>query len=309
MCCLFGVIDYAKSLTHRQREKLITALSIAAEVRGTDATGIAYHSGGKLHIFKRPQPAHTMRFHLPSDANIIMGHTRMTTQGSERLNYNNHPFLGTTADGDFALAHNGVIYNDDILQKMEQLSPTKIQTDSYIAVQLIEKTDEVSFESLRSMAELVTGMFTFTVLDERKNLYFVRGDNPMCIYYYPTLGLYIYASTEAILQAALKRLPFRLSKPSRINLDCGEILRIDRSGQQTVEPFTFANTRWDYLWDYPAVSAKNTGTHAAQARNSYLNDLKLVASCYGYMPEYVDYLLEEGFDFDSIEDILFNERC
>ena len=308
MCCLFGMVDYAESLSKRQREKLLHALASAAEVRGKDAAGIAYFANDRLHIYKRPQPAHTMRFHLPSDANIIMGHTRMTTQGSERLNYNNHPFLGTTADGNFALAHNGVIYNDDILQKSEHLPATKIQTDSYIAVQLIEQFGEVSFNSLRTMAEAITGMFTFTVLDERKNLYFVRGDNPMCIYHYPALGLYIYASTEAILQTALKHLPFKLSKPSRINIDCGEILQINRMGKQSVEPFTFKNTRWDYLWDYPAVPAKNTGTHAEQVPESYLNDLKLVASCYGYTPQYIDYLLEEGFDFDSIEDILFSEQ-
>ena len=308
MCCLFGVIDYAHSLTKNQIEKLVTALSIAAEVRGKDATGIAYFANDRLHIYKRPHPAHMMRFHLPQDAHIVMGHTRMTTQGSERLNYNNHPFLGTTADGNFSLAHNGVLYNDDTLRITEHLPATKIQTDSYIAVQLIEQFGEVSFNSLRTMAEAVTGMFTFTVLDERQNLYFVRGDNPMCIYHYPALGLYIYASTEAILQTALKHLPFKLSKPSRIDIDFGEILRIDRMGQQTVEPFTFATARWDYLWDYPAVSAKNAGTHAEQVRESYLNDLKLVASCYGYTPQYIDYLLEEGFDFDSIEDILFSEQ-
>ena len=308
MCCLFGLSDYTKSLSQRQREKLVYALASASEDRGKDATGIAYLANDRLHIYKRPQPAHTMRFHLPSDAHMIMGHTRMTTQGSERLNYNNHPFLGHTNSGNFALAHNGVLYNDDTLRIASALPATKIQTDSYVAVQLIEQSGEVSFDSLRNMAEAVTGMFTFTVLDEQQNLYFVRGDNPMCIYHYPALGLYIYASTEAILQTALKHLPFRLSKPERIDLDCGEILCIDRLGKQSVEPFTFTNTRWDYLWDYPAVSMKNTGTHAEQVRESYLNDLKLVASCYGYTPQYIDYLLEEGFDFDSIEDILFSEQ-
>lgn len=308
MCCLFGLIDYAESLSQRQREKLLYALASAAEVRGKDATGITYFANDRLHIYKRPQPAHTMRFHLPQNAHIVMGHTRMTTQGSERLNYNNHPFLGHTNCGNFALAHNGVLYNDDTLRIASALPATKIQTDSYVAVQLIEQFGEVSFDSLRNMAEAVTGMFTFTVMDARQNLYFVRGDNPMCIYHYPALGLYIYASTEAILQTALKHLPFRLSKPFRIDIDCGEILRIDKMGKQAVETFTFKNTRWDYLWDYTAVSAKSADTHAAQARNSYLNDLKLVASCYGYMPQYIDYLLEEGFDFDSIEDILFSEQ-
>ena len=53
------------------------------------------------------------------------------------------------------------------------------------------------------MAEQVEGSFTFTVLDERENLYFVKGDNPLCLYYYPRSRVYLYASTEAILNRAL----------------------------------------------------------------------------------------------------------
>ena len=44
MCCLFGFVDYAGSLSVKQRNHLIRELSIAAEVRGTDATGIAYNT-------------------------------------------------------------------------------------------------------------------------------------------------------------------------------------------------------------------------------------------------------------------------
>ena len=54
MCCLFGLMDYGHSLTTRQKTKIISVLSTACEVRGTDATGIAYNSGGKLRIYKRP---------------------------------------------------------------------------------------------------------------------------------------------------------------------------------------------------------------------------------------------------------------
>ena len=44
MCCLFGLIDYRGTLTAKQKTRLIRKLSIAAEVRGTDATGIAYNT-------------------------------------------------------------------------------------------------------------------------------------------------------------------------------------------------------------------------------------------------------------------------
>lgn len=46
-----------------------------------------------------------------------MGHTRHTTQGNEKRNYNNHPFTGKCKNLKFAIAHNGVLFNDKELRK------------------------------------------------------------------------------------------------------------------------------------------------------------------------------------------------
>ena len=117
MCCLFGIYDYGHSLAQKQKNRLISCLANASEVRGTDATGIGYNTKEKLCIYKRPRPARWMRFQVPVEAAVIMGHTRMTTQGSERKNYNNHPFPGNVRGSQFALAHNGMLYNDERLRK------------------------------------------------------------------------------------------------------------------------------------------------------------------------------------------------
>ena len=105
-----------------------------SEARGTDAAGIAYNSGGKLHILKRPGPARKLRFTLPGDARVIMGYTRMATQGDALHNRNNHPFSGKAGKTRFALAHNGVLYNHRLLQYQHGLPETPIETDSYVAV-------------------------------------------------------------------------------------------------------------------------------------------------------------------------------
>lgn len=54
MCCLFGIYDYGHSLTAAQKKRLVSALAIASEDRGTDATGIAYNHNGHLTVYKRP---------------------------------------------------------------------------------------------------------------------------------------------------------------------------------------------------------------------------------------------------------------
>ena len=134
MRCLFGFIDYAGALSVTQKSRLIRELSIAAEVRGTDATGIAYNTSRGLQIYKRPLAAHRLHLRIPAEAHVVMGHTRMTTQGSAKKNYNNHPFFGCVKGKRFALAHNGVIWNDLELRRIKHLPRTKVQTDSFIAV-------------------------------------------------------------------------------------------------------------------------------------------------------------------------------
>lgn len=198
MCAIFGLIDYRKVFTAVQRECIMNVLAIESEIRGTDATGFAFNSGGRLRIYKRPVPAHEVSLKLSEGANVILGHTRMATQGDKKLNYNNHPFLGNVRGTEFALAHNGIIYNDREIAIEQELPVTKIETDSYVAVQMLEKSGELSEKSLAEMAEKINGSFVFTLLDEFNNSYFVKGDNPLVIYMF-TSGFYVYASTEMML--------------------------------------------------------------------------------------------------------------
>lgn len=108
MCALFGYLDYGKRTPWRVLQKLVQALANASEVRGTHAAGIAYNRDDRLSIFKRPKPAHKLRFRIPEGTVSVMGYTRLTTQGDQKQNYNNHPFRGD-AGTEFALAHNGVL--------------------------------------------------------------------------------------------------------------------------------------------------------------------------------------------------------
>lgn len=126
MCCLFGVIDRNHFFSGNRLSKIIQALAVAAECRGTDATGIAYNKAKHLCVYKRPAPAHALRFCIPDRTSVVMGHTRMATQGDQHDNHNNHPFLGKVDSGPYDLAHNGVIWNDVELRKMRYLPETEI---------------------------------------------------------------------------------------------------------------------------------------------------------------------------------------
>ena len=149
MCSLYGCLSYGKPLSNSDLTELVKQLGIAAMVRGVDATGIAYAHKNRLHTIKAARPADEFVFELPERIMAVMGHTRLTTQGSEMNNYNNHPFFGYAGADVFVLAHNGMIDNDAQLRQEFGLAMSKIQTDSYVAVQLLEKQGRLDINVIK----------------------------------------------------------------------------------------------------------------------------------------------------------------
>ena len=303
MCCLFGLYDYGGTLSAKQKNRMIAALAAASEVRGIDATGIAYCMNGHLSVYKRPLPAHWMRFRIPEQAAAVMGHTRMTTQGSEYRNYNNHPFSGK-AGQPFALAHNSVLTNDGLLRRQEKLPVSKIETDSFIIVQLLEQAGSIGFQTLRAASERLAGSFTYTVLDGGGRLYIVRGNNPFCLYHFPAQGIYIYASTKEILTAALRK--FRKHIPfgsfEEIPVKEGEILRLSTDGKRKTQTFSL-----NYSYPLAAYFPLYFDTYhpSVFGADSYIRELKNIAGAFGYLPEDVDNLLADGFTPEEIEECFY----
>ena len=296
MCSLFGFLDYQGIMPHRMLRKLTQALANAAEERGTDAAGISYVRNGEVVIYKRPKPAHKLHFNPPEGTRAVMGHTRMTTQGDGKHNYNNHPFPGLAGDMSFAFAHNGVLWNDKELRKDKLIPDTHIETDSYAACQLIEAQQKLDFDSLRYMAETVQGNFTFTVLDEHNSLYIIKGSNPMYLLHFETIGLYVYASTESIMKNALRRIGLYKFANERINTDEGDIVRIDRNGDITRSEFE------------PKIFRSKYGSWYDLDDSSYYNIheeiLLAYCGCYGVDSSDVELLLEYGYTSDEIEEML-----
>ncbi len=296
MCALFGWLDCGKNLSHRQLKKLTQELANAAEERGTDASGISYVENGEIKIYKKPKPAHKVKFDFSKDITAIMGHTRLATQGNQKYNFNNHPFYGK-ADKSFAFAHNGVLYNDKELKKEKKLPKTHIETDSYVAVQLIEQQGRLDFESLKSMAEDVQGSFTFTILDEENTLYFIKGSSPMHLIYFEKIDLYVYASTESIMKKALKKSGMNQYKYQIIKMNEGDIISIDRSGKIDCTEFKVSELR--YL---PDLNYTNIADYYTCEEEMLLE----ICGCFGVSEEDVLLLLEYGYTSDDIEEMLMD---
>ena len=299
MCAVFGYLDYKGKVSNAILKKLIRNLSIAAEVRGTDATGISYVNHGKVVTFKKAKPAHKMKLYFPKNTRAVIGHTRMTTQGSEKYNYNNHPFDGRCGTETFALAHNGMLYNDAELKTKYRLSKTPIETDSYVAVQLLEQEKQLYAESIKKMAELIEGSFVFTILRNDNTLFLVKGNNPLTLYHFPALGLYVYASTKTILDNALQQVNLS-DKCCEIDVSEGEIVEIAANGKHSKTTFAIQNYTHSvfspYNWD-------NLNWYETEEQEECLLEC---CRMFGVPEEDVYLLLDYGFSADEIEEMLMN---
>ena len=296
MCAVFGYLDYKGKVSNAILKKLIQNLSIAAEVRGTDATGISYVNHGKVVTFKKAKPAHKVKLYFPKNTRTVIGHTRMTTQGSEKYNYNNHPFEGHCGTETFSLAHNGVLYNDAEWKAKYHLPKTPIETDSYVAVQLLEQEKQLHTESIKKMAELVNGSFVFTILRNDNTLFLVKGNNPLTIYHFSKLGIYVYASTKSILDNALQQVNLS-DKCCEIDVSEGEIVEITANGKRNKTTFAMQNSVFSpYNWD-------DLNWYETEEQEEFLLEC---CQMFGVSEEDVYLLLDYGFSADEIEEMLMN---
>jgi hypothetical protein len=231
----------------------------------------------------------------------------MATQGDEKRNYNNHPFTGRVGNTTFALAHNGIIQNDRQLQKLHLLPVSKIETDSYVAVQLLEQHKKLSADSLRQVAELLEGSFTITVLSEA-GLDIIRGNNPLSLYHFRDMGLYVYASTGDLLHEGLRPFASSLSKYENIALSQGEIAHIDTRGNISTSLFDDSHLFPTYF----GFRNYECGEYG-ESRSEYMQSVLEYASSLGIPDDEMTLLCDAGFDPMDLEELVYDddlrERC
>ena len=309
MCGLYGFVRYGNKL--KDLADLTNSLAEQSAIRGTDATGIAFCNTSGINVLKESKSAYRINFKHSDDVISVIGHTRHSTQGSEKKNYNNHPFSGKCINARFALAHNGVLSNDKTLRKTYKLPSTKIETDSYIAVQLIESKRRLTFENIKYMAEKTEGSFSYSILDDRNNIWLVKGDSPLSILHFPKLKIYVYASTPEILYKSIidySPLFSALKKGECLAVDIseGEILKIRPDGKLERDTFEYSYYCGKGWWDYGCFSSIRLGNEKnGYSEDDYIDDIKSVAQYNGYSSDDIDHLVNEGFTPEEIEEYIY----
>ena len=133
MCGIFGVIATDKCrISNSDLIKSVNELAKMSESRGKDSSGLAIlnQNSNNLDIFKGPIPITNLiknknvndsiknGFSKDLKKNLIFGHSRLVTNGSQLNSHNNQPVI----KGDVVAVHNGIIVNgDELWEKYKNL--------------------------------------------------------------------------------------------------------------------------------------------------------------------------------------------
>jgi len=250
MCGIFGIINYGpkrylSELDHIK--EMIERLLAAAEIRGTDASGICIVSGKKAKVFKERTPGSDLpkedgykdvmkSMTYQENFQFMIGHVRARTKGSEFFNVNNHPIISGKVIG----VHNGVISNDEDIFKMEKDLNRRGEVDSEVIFSLLNKAisidkSTISF-AVRKTARALVGSYScaFLHLDHPNYLTLFSGNYAnIALHDFRNYKLMVFGSTDGIITKAGKDISL-FREPSskremgknmawRINTDNGKI--------------------------------------------------------------------------------------
>lgn len=178
--------------------KLSNALLTGLEARGSQASGFAWQSNGQSGFYKHDTAGSRLSIRsMPRMASTAILHTRLATHGSIKNNVNNHPVM--SPDQNIALVHNGVIYNHT---RVRQELPFKLpEVDTSVIPAILQQFGYERFDMLDGDASVAW-------LDQSQTGILNVGrfsHSPLWISQVAD-GSFVFASTEAILLTALKRL-------------------------------------------------------------------------------------------------------
>lgn len=157
------------------------------EYRGYDSSGIAVINNGALSVVKATGKVHALADKTNGGSslfgNVGIGHTRWATHGAPS-DVNSHPHL--SADGKFAIVHNGIIENYAEL-KQELTShgiPFASETDSEVIAQLLQYVFYGNMiDALKILMDRLRGSYAIGIISAHSpdTVYAIKKDNPLVI--------------------------------------------------------------------------------------------------------------------------------
>ncbi len=233
-----GVIGVYRNDESKNAAHLVYYGLYALQHRGQESAGIAANSGGSMELRKGlGLVGEVFRGETFANfpGNIAIGHVRYSTAGDESVK-SAQPLAASCRLGEIALAHNGNLVNADSLREMLTDEGVIFHTtsDSESILNLIcQHGTRGILSGIKNAMSLIKGAYVLviTIGDKLIGVRDPYGLHPLCIGTLANNSGYVLASETCALEA--------LDAEFLRDVTPGEIVIIDKSGLQSIEP-----SRW-----------------------------------------------------------------
>lgn len=209
-------------ISPKELMKISNTMFKFSESRGKEASGLAIRFKESIYILKEPISSSRLvktsqykklfdfilrtegydgnRLHAPF---LILGHSRLQTNGSSEINTNNQPVV---KDGSVGI-HNGIIVNDDNLWKSFPTLKKKYDVDTEVFLSLLQMfraQGKSTVESVRLVFEQIEGSASVAVeFDNENNFVFATNTGSLFFSLGKNEKILVFASEKYILQQTL----------------------------------------------------------------------------------------------------------
>lgn len=230
-----GVIGVYRNDESKNAAHLVYYGLYALQHRGQESAGIAANFGGSMELRKGLGLAGEVfrgETFANFPGNIAIGHVRYSTAGDESVR-SAQPLAASCRLGEIALAHNGNLVNADSLREMLTDEGVIFHTtsDSESILNLIcQHGTRGILSGIKNAMSLIKGAYVLviTIGDKLIGVRDPYGLHPLCIGTLANNSGYVLASETCALEA--------LDAEFLRDVMPGEIVIIDKSGLQTIEP-------------------------------------------------------------------------
>lgn len=195
MCGIIGYVGENNAVPY-----LIKGLH-KLEYRGYDSSGIALLKGNEIFSLKRRGKIDMLESAVAPDLFSFcgIGHTRWATHGKPSQK-NAHPHLSRNST--FAVVHNGIIENSDILRQMLITEGYCFisDTDTEVIAQLLERNYQGDIlNCMRQTLKSLEGSYALAVIhkDHPRRIFCAKKDSPLLISH-STQGSFVFSDTIAV---------------------------------------------------------------------------------------------------------------
>jgi glucosamine--fructose-6-phosphate aminotransferase (isomerizing) len=188
LCGIFGIlIGENLSLSASELMGIVNYMFKLSESRGKEASGIAIRVNESIYVFKEPVSSSKLvksskyknlfKTVIKTEGYkdgflkapfVILGHSRLATNGLSEINSNNQPVVKDGAVG----IHNGIIVNDEKLWKSFATLQKKYDVDTEVFLSLLQmfrKQNESLVGAVRNVFKHIEGSASVAVLFDDVN--------------------------------------------------------------------------------------------------------------------------------------------